>query len=418
MLVGGPRGVSSWHRALFRNVVHAPALRYRDFRLLCVSSTFDSVGFMGENVALGWVVLTLTDSPLMVGVALGLRHAPSFFLGLVAGAIADTRDRRTLLRALDVGSAAVTLAIGLLLLSDDARLWQLLALTTVGGALSTMNMTARQSFAYDIVGPDNVLSGLAYVSLGMRLGGTVGALAAGLVLGWAGPGYAYLMLAAGYLASAVVLTTIRSRGQSAPVTRQPVLKSLTEFGIEIRRNRTLLWLVVIVGAVEVLGFSTQALLPSIARDVLEVGPEGLGIMGAFSSAGGVLAMVLLSPLGEIRRTGLAFIGVLHVLGLSLLLLATASSFYVAILAVLAMSSMMALSDLFSQSLIQRSVPNELRGRAMGAWMVAVGTAPVGNLQIGALASAFGVAFALASHGIGLVVLAAMTLALSARLRRL
>ena len=247
MRVRGPHGVNSWHNALLRKVVHAPALRYRDFRLLCVANIFDSVGFMGENVALGWVVLTLTDSPLMVGVALGLRSAPSFFLGLVAGAIADMTDRRTLLRALDVGSAAVTLVIGLLLLSDDAKLWHLLALTTVGGGLSTVNFTARQSFAYDIVGPGNVLSGLAYVSLGMRLGGMAGALAAGLVLGWAGPGQAYLMLAGGYVASAILLTMIRSRGQSAPATGQPVLKNLREFGTEIRRNRTLLWLVVIVG---------------------------------------------------------------------------------------------------------------------------------------------------------------------------
>ena len=148
------------------------------------------------------------------------------------------------------------------------------------------------------------------------------------------------------------------------------------------------------------------------------GPKAWGVMGAFSSAGGVLAMVLLSPFGEIRRTGLAFIGVLHVFGLSLVLLGIASNFYVAILAVLVMSGMMALPDLFSQSLVQRSVPNKLRGRAMGAWMVAVGTAPVGNLQIGALASVFGVAFALGSHGIGLIVLAVITLAFSTRLRRL
>ncbi len=96
----------------------------------------------------------------------------------------------------------------------------------------------------------------------------------------------------------------------------------------------------------------------------------------------------------------------------------ATAFYVALLATLVMSGAMALSDLFTQSLAQRVVPNELRGRAMGAWVVAVGTAPLGNLQIGALASAFGVTVALAFHGIGLIAVGALSLAAFGKLRRL
>ena len=141
-------------------------------------------------------------------------------------------------------------------------------------------------------------------------------------------------------------------------------------------------------------------------------------MGAFTSGGGFAALVLISLFGSVPRQGLAFMLTLFAFGGSLLILGFATTFYVALLGILMMSGMMALSDLFTQSLAQRVVPNELRGRAMGAWMVAVGTAPLGNLQIGALASAFGVTRALSSHGIGLIALAALSLVAFGKLRRL
>lgn len=408
-LPGGPPGSGAFHLAV---------LRYRDFRLLCASSVFDSIGHMGENVVLGWTILSITDSPLMVGLGLGLRSAPSFFLGVIAGAVVDAIDRRRLMRLLNVANAVVFLAIAYLLISDRAHLWHILTLTVLSGGIGTIYHTARQSFAYDVAGRNEVLSGLAYVSMAMRVGGVAGALIAGLVLARFGPGPGYLVLAGGYVASASILLAVRSRGQAAPRQGKPIIRNLMEFVSEIRVNDSLRTLVFMVGLVEVLGFSSQALMPSLARDVLHVGAGGLGIMGAVTAGGGFVALMLLSVFGSIRRQGRAFMLTLLVFGGSLLILGFATVFYVALLAILVMSGMMALSDLFTQSLAQRVVPNELRGRAMGAWMVAVGTAPLGSLQIGALASVFGVTVALASHGIGLIALGALSLVAFGKLRRL
>jgi hypothetical protein len=170
--------------------------------------------------------------------------------------------------------------------------------------------------------------------------------------------------------------------------------------------------------VEILGFSHQVLLPVIARDVLDVGAEGLGLMNALRSIGGITAILALSSLGEVRRKGLLYLAVLHIFGISLLFLGVADTFSPAILAIIVINGMGALSDILSQSLVQTVVPNELRGRAMGSWVLAVGLGPVGHLQIGALASALGVGFALTAHGAGLVALAVGALALFPRLRRL
>ena len=82
---------------LVSNILSAPALRFRDFRFLWISSVFNAVGFQGEQVVLGWLVLELTDSPMLVGTALALRMAPFLLIGLPAGAIADRVNRRDFL---------------------------------------------------------------------------------------------------------------------------------------------------------------------------------------------------------------------------------------------------------------------------------------------------------------------------------
>jgi MFS family permease len=393
-------------------------MRFRDFRFLWLSSVFSSTGSVGEQVVLGWLVLELTDSPLMVGVALALTMIPFVLLGVIAGAVADRVDRRNLMRWVSVGMAWLSGCLALLILLDLIALWQLLLISFVGGCLRAMNQPARQSFAYDIVGPSNLVNSLSYLSLGMRVGGIGGSLAVGFLVGRLGADDAYWVLAASYIASAAALQFIHSHGLQAPTARQPLWQNVKELGVEIRRNNTLLVLLVLSAAVEILGFSHQVLLPVLARDVLKVGAEGLGVMNALRSVGGIAAIVVLSSLGEVRRKGLLYLVVLHLFGASLLFLGFATTFYFAILAIIAINGMGALSDILSQTLVQTVVPNELRGRAMGSWVLAVGLGPAGHLQIGALAAALGVSLALIIHGVGLVALAVGAFAFFPRLRRL
>jgi MFS family permease len=401
-----------------RNILAAPALRFRDFRFLWLASAFNSTGFVGEQVVLGWLVLELTDSSLMVGVVFALRMVPFLFLGVIGGAVADRVDRRSLLRMVSIGMAGLSGCIALLIMLDLLALWHLMLVTFAGGCMRAMHQPARQSFAYDIVGSKNLVNGLSYLSLAMRVGGISGSLAVGFLLGRLGADVAYWVLAASYILSATTLQFIQPRGPASQSARQPIWQDLKELGVEIRRNNILLVLLVLSSSVEILGFSHQVLLPVLARDVLDVGAEGLGIMNALRSVGGIAAILVLSSLGEVRRKGLLYLVVIQLFGASLVFLGFATTFYVAVLAIIAINGMAALSDIMSQSLVQTVVPNEMRGRAMGSWALAVGLGPVGQLQIGALASVFTVSVALMIHGIGLATFAAGAFALLPRLRRL
>jgi MFS family permease len=401
-----------------RNRLKAPALRYRDFRFLWLATFFNATAMMGERVVMGWLVLDLTDSPLMVGVAMGLSQAPFFFLGIMGGAVADKVDRRHLIRLLNAGMAVTGAGLGLLVLFDVIEVWHIFLLALATGSLRALNQTARQSFAYDVVGRENVVNGLAYIGLGMRIGGLIGALLVGLIYERAGAAFAYMMVAGGSAMAAVVLFPIRSRGQAAPPLGHSVWENVKGYFREARHNPSLLMLMCITAFIEMLGFSHQVLLPSLARDVLNAGPQGLGLMTGLSSVGGILGLVIISLLGEVRRKGLLLLGVIHVFGASIALLAMAGNLVTALVILVVTNAMMALADTLSQSLMQLVVPNELRGRAMGSWVLAIGMGPVGHLGLGGLASALGVAFALSFSGLGLVGIGVLSVILLPRVRRL
>ena len=177
-------------------------------------------------------------------------------------------------------------------------------------------------------------------------------------------------------------------------------------------------LVILTGSVEIFGFSHMVLMPSIARDVLNVGAEGLGIISGIRSIGGIVGIIGIFGFGEIRRKGLVFLGVLYGFGICILCLGMFKSFVLVLIFLTLANAAAALSDVLSQSIMQLNVSNALRGRAMGSWILAVGTGPIGHTQIGALASLGGLAFALSINGIGLLILATVVTIIAPGLRKL
>jgi MFS family permease len=396
--------------------VRAP-LSYRDFRILWASTVLAGTGFRAQVVALGWLILESTDSAFMVGLGVGVSMAPNAVFGLLGGAVVDRFDRRWVLAIGGLAMGVNALALGFVALGDTDLLF-LLLLTFAGGSLWSVQQIARQSYAFDIVGSGTAVRGLSLTNLAQRFGGIAGGLGAGLVLTRAGPGEAYFVTAVCFFAAGLLITLARSEGEDAPLHRTAVLANLREYTREIGRNRTLATLILLTAAVEVLGFSHLSALPILARDRLGGDGGTLGLLTAVSAGGGILGIVLFSFVGDRLPRGLAFLAVLCCFGVSIILLGASNSVAFAVAALIAVSGLAALSDVLSQSLVQLSVPNEMRGRAMGSWMLAIGMAPAGHLQMGALASGMGVTTALLVNGAGLLLLALFAGASVGRVRRL
>ena len=401
-----------------RTGVSRSLFRLTDFRWLSANMLLASAGMMGEIVVLGWLALELTDSPFLVGLAMGARALPLFFIGVPAGVLADRWPRHHLLIATGVGQALTAATLGTLVLVGVLSLPLLLLMTLAAGTLRGIEHAARQSYTHDIVGPQRLVPGLAVLGVAMRAGWLAGSLGAGAFIAGLGSGPAYLAVAAAYTAGAAALVRRSAPRRALPTKPESIWQNIVGFVALVRRNRTLLALMALTAGAEVLGFSHQSLLPSLARDVLKSGPEGLGALNAARAVGGILGLFV-SMRGAVAGGGTMFLAVLAGFGLSIVGLGLAPhlvGFWGVVLILVVVNAVGALADLLAQSLLQLGSAPHLRGRAGGAWVVAIGLAPLGQLQIGALASLVGVSAALGASGFALMALAAAAARIYPRLR--
>jgi MFS family permease len=403
---------------LIGSILRGPAFRNRDFRLLLAAATCNYMGYGGEQVIIGLLVFQVTGTSAWVGVAMALYFLPLFIFGMAAGAIADWMDRQKLLRIIEAVIAINLTVFGVLAALDAIALWQLLLMTFLSGSARAVYLPVRQSYAYDIVGAEQVVAGLGLLTIGMRAGQLVGALVAGSAMQRLGTDIALFILAMFHVLTFLIVSTLRSIATEAHSNPVSIFDNLREYVQEMRRNQTLLMLIVVTAAVEVLGFSFATILPELATQRLGVGAEGLGMMHAVRAAGGFAAGIALAGSVGFRRRGLAYLVVIYSFGAALLALAAAPSYMTILMAVLAVAALASASDILTQSMMQLSVPDRLRGRAMGAWVFAIGSAPLGHLEMGALAASVGVGTALGINGAALILIGILTTIVAPGLRKL
>jgi len=408
------------------------ALEYPDIRVLCLSTLSNQLAQGIQQVVLGLLVLQYTESHLMVGVIYAARSAPNLAVGLIAGSITDRIDRRKIMTLTVWGMAAIAFIVAGLFLTGRLGVWQLLVSTFLLGTLQAFYMTARQVYVYDIVGAAGAINGIALVSLGQRVGQICGALLAGVLMEGPGPwitldwitfegqepGITFLVMGVSYVLGAFTLYYLRDAGQAAPMEREPMLDNILNYFRALRNNRVMLSLMISTAATETFGFSHQVMLPILAQEVLGVGPAGLGLLTAARFAGGAIGVVVLAALGAVQRRGMLLLGVLALFGIGQVLLGQAWNLWMALLFVTMTNMMAAASDVLHQSLLQFSVPNQQRGRAMGSWIVGIGSAPGGQLQIAYISGITGSPLALLINGSALIIAAMVMGLVLPRLRRL
>jgi MFS family permease len=394
------------------------AWRSSDFRTLWLATMVSQGGVGMQQVVLGWLILAMTDSSAMVGVVFALRAAPNLLVGFAAGAMTDRFDRRTLMRTAAFGMALVSWTVSGLLLQDRLVVGHVLAYASVVGVLFAFDMTARQAYVYDMVGANGAIQGIALQALAQRLGGALGALLAGVTLQWWGASAAFLVMGCCYGISGCTLYALRYHGDAAPKWREPLRQNLRNYVQALRSNGVMRSLMLSTAAAEVLGFSHQVMLPVLARGVLHVGAAGLGVLTAFRFVGGVLGVGMLTIYGHICPQGKMLLCVLGFFGAGLVALAYAPDFWLAVVCVIGINVMASATDILHHTLLQVSVANEQRGRAMGSWIVGTGAAPLGHLEIGTLAGMTSAHVALLTNGLALMALPLLLALCLPRLRRL
>jgi len=393
------------------------AFRHRNFPLVFLSTIAYSTGHYLMMVALGWLVLEMTDSPLSVGMVWAARSAPFFLFGILAGAVADRVDRRKLLLWTFGLMAVCAFTLGILIAQGWIQFWHVLTLTFIIGTLMTFDMTARQTFVVDIVGSEDAMTSLSMNSVALRMMGIFGGGAAGLIIEFFSIEWCFFTMVIGYLLGALAIIAIRGVTRETSAERPSIRENFVEGLKIIVRNQVVLILAVMAIICEIFGFSHLAILPVFARDVLEVGAIGLGMFTTMESVGGLLVLLALSSLGNYRYKGRLIIGIFFCYGIFLVFFSQSPWYPVSLFLATVVGAMAAGFDALQHTMLQLNVTDEQRGRAMGIWQLSIGFGPVGHLTIGAIATLLGAQYALGLNGLIIIAVFVVLVAFVPKLRR-
>jgi len=368
-------------------------------------------------VALGWLILEMTNSPLSLGMVWAARSGPFLIFGIFAGAVADKIDRRRLLILTFIMLAVCAFFMGILISRGWIQVWSILLVTFIIGSIMTFNVTTRQALVVDIVGPEDAMSALSMNAAATRLTGIFGCVAAGWVIELLGVDWCFYIMCISYLIGIIILLCIRGVVTKTGPGQQSIRANFIE-GLQIvRANQIVLTLMVMAIICEVLGFSYQVVLPVFARDILKVGAVGLGTLNMTQSIGALVGALTLASLGNYKHKGWLILVIFLFFGVFLVLFSQSPWYLVSLILIGIVGVVAGAFDAMQHILLQLNVADEQRGRAMGMWMLSIGFMPVGSIAIGAIAALVGAQLAVSINGTAIVAIFFIVAVFVPRLRR-
>jgi MFS family permease len=365
-------------------------LRDPRYRLLWLMGLCAATARWMDLVVLGWLVLSLTDSPLMVGVAAFCRTAPMMLFGPFAGVLADQLPRVRVMIGVQALNVAVASALALLFAAGLGGFGILVALEVLLGVAWVLDFPSRRTVLFAVVGREQLTTAVSLESMSMQGAKMVGPLVGGILLSRLGPAACYVALAAlslGALAAARRLD--RRIALPGAATSEPVLASLGAGLREVRGQPAILGVLAITVLMNALVFPYQQILPVFARDVLQVGPVALGLLVAAEGLGALASsLAIAARAGQVRHARL--FGASSLAAALFLLAFAASPWYGLSLALqLGVGAAESGFGTMQSAIVLLDAPERARGRAMGILSACIGTQPLGSLWIGFLASRMG-----------------------------
>ncbi len=392
---------------------------YRDFRIFWFSQLGTSGGHWMDQVTRGWLVLELTNSPFMLGVAFALRSIPILIFSLVAGVMADRLPRKLQLISAQASNAIINVVLAALILTGNVELWHVLVSSFLSGVATSFQQPTRQAILPGLVPRAHLANAIGLSSAALSLTRSLGPTAAGFLIFFLGTGFAILMQAALYV-FALVLTAAMHIVELPSGRELPSPVSSFMEGVRYIRGHSVVGIVLVVALVPVLLVTPYVSLLSVfARDILEIGAQGLGFLLLAAGLGAIVGAFWMATFaGSFSRKGWIILGGATVFSLSIALFAVSGSFVVA-LGLMALAGVaQTVYHAMAQTLLHTSITDEMRGRVMSVFFLERGLVPFGTFLAGTLATLISVSFAVATMS-GLAALILVIAAVKApRVRRL
>ncbi|HEY7384684.1 MAG TPA: MFS transporter [Beijerinckiaceae bacterium] len=366
------------------------ALRERNFVLYLIGQFTSQLGSWIELTAVSWIVYEMTNSPTLLGLVGLFRATPTIVLALFGGAIADRVTRRTLLLCTETTMLAASLLVGLLAATGRLEYWHLYILNLVSGTLQAFSVPARHALMANLVPRPAVRSAVTLNSIAVRSGGLIGPSIAGLTLAYGGYALPFFLNAASFVGmlAALVLMRLTPAQARATVPKEGLGRGLTG-GVAFVWRSPLLRVALALELASGLFGHNSALLTIIVRDVLDAGPEALGLIMSALSAGAMLGVALLVTF-HVERHGRVILGVGAAYTVTWALFAFSSSLWLSVILALVLGALDSTWGVTRNTVAQLLVPDALRGRVMSVVMLITrGGSQLGRVQSGFIAGMIG-----------------------------
>lgn len=394
-------------------------LRLRDYRLYLGGRFFAAMSQQMLSVAIGWYLYDLTGDPLTLGYAGLAMFLPIAIFTLPGGDVADRFDRRRILAIAHLVQAVCSAVLVYLAVARTLTPWPFYAVLAVSGMARAYSAPAVQSFAPFLVPRAQFAESVAWSASANRVATIVGPALGGLI---------YLLGAEAAFAACLVQSLVVSGSMIAIHTRvaPAIEKGSTGFSRAIAGLRYVRRQPVVFGAITLDLFavtlgSITALLPVYARDVLDVGPGGLGAMRSSLALGAVATALLIAalPASRLPHAGKAMFAGVAVFGVAILAFGVSTSFALSIAALAVMGAADMISVWVRSTVVQLATPDDMRGRVSAVHMLFVGTSnEFGDFRAGAVAAWLGALPAVMAGGVCTLLVTALWARYFPELRRI
>ncbi len=382
------------------------ALRYRNFRLFLIGQFISLSGTWIQRVAVGWLVLQLSNSAFTVGLVSALGSLPILLFSLYGGVIADRVNRHRLILILQSLMLLEATSLGILQVTGHISVPWVAGLAVFFGTLSAFEVPTRQAFIVEMTDRDSLMNAIALNSSVFNVSRILGPAIAGVLIASVGLAACFFVNAASYIAVITGLLLMRLPPYRRELGEQP--RRAFREGMAYMLGEP--WprrLVILTGTFSVFGAAFIPMLPVLAREVLKVGASGYGTLVSASGVGASAAALFLAAFGHRlpRRRVLLFSGLMF--GAGLISASFFDSFWLALALLTVAGTAMVGASVLTNTLLQTEAPDQLRGRVMGVYsFLVLGLSPFGAFQAGWVAEHFGVQWSFRLGGIICMIVAA------------
>jgi MFS family permease len=381
------------------------AFRHRDFALFWVSLVTEALALQMAIVAIGWQVYSVRENPLDLGLVGLAEFLPLLLLALPAGHLADRVPRRNLLSVMVSMNVVVLGGLLAITVADTGRVWPFFALAFVQGIGSAIGAPAGRALTPSLVPQEILVSALAQRSIAFQGSAVVGPAIGGILFAIR-PELVYIVAIGLSLVALGCVLALRSG-------RMPAAGSVIGFdevlaGVRLIRRTNVLLGAISLDLFAVLLGGAVALLPIFAKDILEVGPTGLGFLRAAPAVGSLLAALAIVRFPIRRRAGPKLFVVVAGFGFCMIAFGFSRQMWLSMLALALGAAFDTVSVVLRSTILPLMTPDELRGRVTAVEMVFISASnELGAFESGVAAALIGAVPAVVLGGIATIGVAAV-----------